>query len=245
MQLRVDKVQQYSKDIELALNMNHLKLDNIFNELIGINYVFFSSLCKEMFSYFGNLLAETLGIGCPPTGLLNLNAIIIYDLELPKGIVTISPNGPLKELGTQHSPLALIQTIGKQSILIDAAAYWNQQYIFQDSAYPIVTASGYISGNLIGDKQSLTKLNDATKDLLAKLTPDQTLTLSIDLLEAVAVDSIIGKGIVPVFIDPVVGTDLAIAVATTTKPVITVKPASKVASPSATQTGNINSLLFI
>lgn len=187
--IREDKADKFSQDIALALKVDDSKLDVVFNDLIGINNLRLSRVTGEIFGYFGSLIAAILGIGFPPTGLLNLNGIINFKTDLPSSLVLDPRKSPLLALCEIGDRSILVKEIASQSILLDAAGYYNKDFIFHDGVFPLQTLSGFVIGTLVGDKSLLTQIEAAVEQLVASLDPTEVPTLLTNLLAAIAVDN--------------------------------------------------------
>lgn len=193
--IREDKADKFSQDIALALKVDDSKLDVVFNDLLGINNLRLSRVTGEIFGYFGSLIAAILGIGFPPTGLLNLNGIINFKTDLPSTLVLDPHTSPLLSLCEIGDRSILVKEIASQSILLDAAGYYNKDFIFHDGVFPLRTLSGFVIGALVGDKALLTEIEKAVEQLVANVDPVEIPALLTNLLAAIAVDNTIETAI--------------------------------------------------
>lgn len=172
-------------NIEVATKFGECSLEVAFNDLIGINGLRTSRCTKDIFESFGNLIASILGIGCTPTGLFNLNGIIVFIRDLPLKVDPgLSGLGSLYEIGNIRT---LLPNIAQQSVLLDAAGYWNIEYIFLNGASPLQTGSGYIIGALLGARALLDNVLIAAAALVSELSADGIKGLATSLVQDIAI----------------------------------------------------------
>lgn len=186
--LREDQAEKFKRELDIALKLNECKLDVVLNDLIGINTLRLSRCTNDIYDLVGHILTTILGIGGPPTGLLNLNGIIVFRQDLPVTLFIDPKTSGLSFLCDIISLPELVDAIAQKSILLDAAGYYNTQFIFQDGTWPIRTKSGFIIGTLLGDKTLVDKVRAAVDVLIAALSPTAVTSLISGLLKAIAIN---------------------------------------------------------
>lgn len=186
--LREAQADQIAREIQIALRVNECRLDTALNDLIGINSLRLSRCTNEIYGLLGHILTSILGVGAPPTGLLNLNGLIVFRRDLPPTLV-INPRTSLLDIlgGIINVPL-LLDAIAQKSILLDAAGFYNTQFIFQDGISPIQTRSGFIIGSILGDKTLLVRIRAALDVLITGLSPTSLSSLVSALLNSIAIN---------------------------------------------------------
>lgn len=183
--LREDKASNIKHDIEVATKSGECSLEIAFNDLIGINALRLSRCTTDIFASFGNLISSILGIGCSPTGLFNLNGIILFIRDLP---LKIDPRvSGLGSLYGIENIRVLLPIIAHQSVLLDAAGYWNIEFIFLNGASALETHSGYVIGSLLGERALLDNVLIAVAALVSELTADGIKSLATSLVQDIAI----------------------------------------------------------
>lgn len=183
-----DKAEPYIQRISTVLRLNHLQIDWLFNDLIGVNNLKLTTLTENFFSYLGDEIADLLGIGKrEATGLFNLNGLLIYRIDLPGRLHLDRRTSLLHDLSEIEDSLELATAIASESVLLDVAGYWNTPFIFQSNQVPLVTASGYVIGPLIGNKPLLAGVLDAVEALVDELTTTDGAIVLCELMKALAI----------------------------------------------------------
>lgn len=196
--IREGRTDQFDRDLNSALTASQCTLEGVFNDLIG--FTSYRPHCtREVFHAVGTLLTGIAGIGTQPTGLLNLNGLIVYSRDLPTNIRIVSSPWGINELYDIESLPILLQAIGASSKLLGASSTTNNQFIFHDGITPILTCSGLLIGPLIGDKTILAQIPNAVDALLAVLSPAEQRKLLTALLTTIAVDDPLATVIVDLF----------------------------------------------
>lgn len=177
--IREDRATRFDRDLDNSLKVTNCRLETVFNDLLDISSP--NPRCTgPVFQEFASLLLSIAGVGVPPTGLLNLNGLIVYKRDLP-------PTVRLNQLFAIGSLPILLRAIGETSVILDLYAVTNNQFIFHDSTSSIITQSGLPIGTLIGDKRISTRITAAVDALLATLKPNELRLLDSYLLSANAV----------------------------------------------------------
>ncbi|XP_059610279.1 uncharacterized protein LOC132257410 [Phlebotomus argentipes] len=174
--------------VNVTADLNRLSLAVAFNSYLGINNAKQTKNCVEMFNYVGNVLAELIGVGCKPTAAVNLLGLLNLYTVFPNDLVVLQPYSPVKNLLVESaSDLALL--IARCSIVVDAAAFYNKNFLFQDIIFPGKTLSGNKIGNILGNKDILAKVPYLLKHILYNLPYHDVYEFLVNLLVTVTLDS--------------------------------------------------------
>lgn len=142
-----------------------------------------------MFDTIGFFLSSLVGILTTPTGLLNLNGLIVYRRELPQTIrITPSPWG-IGNLGNIEGLQLLLQAIADNGdFLLAYSVSNNNQFVFHEGLTPIISSSGLTLGTLLGDRNILGQINNAIAALVGPLNAAEERKLLLDILRSISIN---------------------------------------------------------
>lgn len=153
-------------------------LESVFNELVGISTPI-TPTTTEVYSQFGNIYQKYLGNGpcSESTALTNFNALLSYVSVIPTIQSYESVNQQLGSLASVQNIHLLLQDIAQTSDILDAYGQSDSSIEILDNLYPILTKSGYLLSNLMGQRDLITPVEDGVQCLLDNLQASDLINL--------------------------------------------------------------------
>lgn len=187
-------------NIEQELMNRGIPVYDIFNVILGITSENMSPSIYYAFVFIANIMAEVIGIGgASPSALLNLNAIINYQSDTGKLILSNKLDSPLGILSQIYDTIILVQYLAENSILCDAFGYWNTNFIAQDINGLIKSHSGYSISNLLGRKNAISNLHSLFSMALKAYSQTDVINLIATFVKNIAMNKQFNGYILEVF----------------------------------------------